>query len=97
LLPFRSTLLAAAAPPPEGATVRPVTIDYGEVVDEIAWFGGEAGLANVARVLARRGTFTVTVRLLDPLPPAADRKAVARLAQHAVGSALSSLTPKPSL
>ena len=30
LLPFRSTLLDAVAPPPPGVSVRPVAVDYGD-------------------------------------------------------------------
>ena len=91
LLPFRSTLLAAVAPPPAGANVRPVAIDYGDAVDAIGWFGGETGLANFMRVLGRRGTIPVTIRLLDPLPPLGDRKALARAAHDAVAAALTSV------
>ena len=78
LLPFRSTLLHAVAPPPPGASVRPVAIDYRDSLDAIAWHSGEPGLANALRVLGMKGTRRVTVRLLDPLPPSDDRKALAR-------------------
>jgi 1-acyl-sn-glycerol-3-phosphate acyltransferase len=91
LLPFRSTLLAAVSPPPDGATVRGVAIDYAAAVDEISWHGGERGIANVMRVLGRRGRLHVTVRLLDPLPPTQDRKQLARTASAAIESALSSV------
>jgi 1-acyl-sn-glycerol-3-phosphate acyltransferase len=91
LLQFRSTLLHAVAPPPPGASVRPVAIDYGEHADVVGWHSGEAGMANVMRVLGHRGTMDVVVRLLDPLPPTNDRKALAREARTAIGSALSSL------
>ena len=96
LLPFRSTLLAAVAPPAPGTAVRPVAIDYGEAVDEIAWHGGEPAIANALRILGRRGTLPVTVRLLDPLDPTADRKALAREAQARIGVALST-TNAPSV
>ncbi|QNN65440.1 1-acyl-sn-glycerol-3-phosphate acyltransferase [Sphingomonas rhizophila] len=91
LLPFRSTLLAAVSPPPEGATVRGIAIDYAEAVDQISWHDGERGMENVMRVLGRRGRLSVTVRLLDPLPPTGDRKALARKAATAIESALSSV------
>ncbi|MEO5809358.1 MAG: 1-acyl-sn-glycerol-3-phosphate acyltransferase [Sphingomicrobium sp.] len=91
LLPFRSTLLAAVAPPPSGIHVRPVAIDYGDTVDAIGWFGGESGIANVLRVLGRRGTFPVTLRLLGPLPLMGDRKALALAAHNAVAEALTSV------
>ena len=91
LLPFRSTLLHAVAPPPPGVTVRPVAIDYGEHVDTVGWHSGESGRANALRVMGRRGTMDVTVRLLDPIPPSSDRKALARQSQTAIAAALSSV------
>jgi 1-acyl-sn-glycerol-3-phosphate acyltransferase len=90
LLPFRTTLLEAVAPPPPGAKIRPVAIDYGEHADVVGWHSGEPGIANVKRVLGHRGTIDVTVRLLPPLPPDTDRKALARHARRAIGAALSS-------
>jgi lyso-ornithine lipid O-acyltransferase len=97
LLPFRSTLLHAVAPPPPGASVRPVAIHYGKHVDMIGWHSGEPGLTNVKRVLGHRGTIDVTVRLLDPLPPMTDRKALALQARAAIGAALSSVCGPPGL
>lgn len=91
LLPFRSTLLDAVAPPPPGVDVRPVAIDYGAAVGDIAWHGGERGLDNALRILGRRGSFDATVRLLDPLPPSSDRKALARQARARIAAALPSL------
>ena len=90
LLPFRSTLLAAVAPPPPGASIRPVALDYGADAASIAWVGGEPALPNVMRVLGLRGSRAVTVRLLDPLAHSNDRKALARAAQAAIAAALSS-------
>ena len=92
LLPFRTTLLEAVAPPPPRAIVRPVAIDYGDHADVVGWHSGEAGMANVKRLLGHRGTMDVTVRLLDPLPPSDDRKALARSAQQAIAASLSSLS-----
>lgn len=91
LLPFRTTLLHAVAPPPDGAVVRPVALDYHETVGEIAWIGGEPGLRNALRVLGRRGTFRMTVRLLDPLPPHHNRKILAQEAHAAIAAALPSV------
>lgn len=91
LLPFRSTLLEAVAPPPPGAQVRPVAIDFGDHADVVGWHSGEPGLANVMRVLGHRGTMDVTVRLLHPLPPSSDRKALARHARQVIAAALSSV------
>jgi 1-acyl-sn-glycerol-3-phosphate acyltransferase len=91
LLPVRSTLLHAVAPPPPGASVRPVAVDYGEYADVVGWHSGEPGLANVRRVLGHRGAIEVTLRLLPSLSPSNDRKALARHAHQAINAALSSL------
>ena len=91
LLPFRSTLLEAVAPAPHGISVRPVAIDYGDHADIVGWHSGEQGMANFRRVLGHRGVMSVTIRLLDPLPPDKDRKALARHARQAIAAALSSL------
>ena len=89
LLPFRPTLFAAVAPPPPGVAVRPVAIDYGPATAEVGWHG-ESGRDNVLRVLGRRGTMPVTVRLLDQLPPSGDRKALSSQAREAIAAALAS-------
>ena len=96
LLPFRTTLLAAVAPPPLAVSVRPVAIDYGEQADGVGWHSGERGMANFRRVLGRPGTMAVAIRLLDALPAVDDRKELARLAQRSIAASLSSLrTPDP--
>ncbi len=92
LLPFRSTLLAAVTPAAPGTAVRPIAIDYGAAGPGIAWHSGEHGIDNALRILGRRGTLPVTVRLLNPLPPGENRKAMARDAQVAIGAALTSAT-----
>ena len=97
LLPFRPTLLHAVAPPPTDVAVRPVAIHYGEDTHAVAWHSGEHGLANVLRVLGLAGTRQVIVHLLDPLPPASDRKHLARAAQAAIADALPSATPPDAL
>ena len=97
LLPFRSTLLHAVAPPRPDVTVRPVALDYRDSVDAVAWHGGEPGLANALRVLGMKGQRRVTVRLLDPLPPSGDRKALARRARAAIGAALPSVVRRDAL
>jgi len=97
LLAFRSTLLHAVAPPPPGASVRPIALDYRDSVDAVAWHSGEPGLANALRVLGMKGQRRVTVRLLDPLPPLDDRKALARHARTAIAAALPSVTPAEAL
>ena len=87
MLPFRSTLLAAVAPAPEGVRVQPVAIDYGDLATELSWHG-EKAIHNALRVLGRRGSFPVTVRLLDLLPPSEDRKQLAALARARIAAAL---------
>ena len=55
MLPFRSTLLEAAAYASKDVEVRPVAIDYGEAATEVGWFD-ETGKDNVLRILGRKGT-----------------------------------------
>ncbi|RST31689.1 1-acyl-sn-glycerol-3-phosphate acyltransferase [Sphingomonas ginkgonis] len=88
LLPFKPALLSAVAPPPDGVTVRPVAVDYNGAAPEFGWHGDETGKDNARRVLGRRGSVPVTVRLLDPLPPLKDRKALAGMARDAIAAAL---------
>ena len=101
LLPFRTTLLEAVAPPPKGVSVRPAAIDYGDHADMVGWHSGERGMANFRRVLGHRGTMPVTIRLLDPLPADQDRKTLAPHARLSIAASLSSLAapeaPEPAL
>ncbi|MFL6734263.1 MAG: lysophospholipid acyltransferase family protein [Sphingomicrobium sp.] len=94
LLPFRSALLGAVAPLPEGAWVQPVAIDYGPLHREIAWFH-EPALHNILRVLGRKGRFHVTVRLLEHLPSANDRKVLAHLARERIAASLHASSSNP--
>jgi 1-acyl-sn-glycerol-3-phosphate acyltransferase len=89
-LPFRASLFSSLFPPMPGVKVQPVAIDYGEAAADIAWTGDEPALANVKRVLSRRGTTPVTLRFLPPMDPAAfaDRKDIANTAQAQVVAAL---------
>ena len=87
LLPFRSTLLEAANYAARSVAIRPVAVDYGSARAEVGWWH-EAGMANVLRILGRRGTLPVTVRLLDPLDRAIDRKRLASAARSAIAGAL---------
>lgn len=96
MLPFHSTLFAAVAPPPAGASVRPVAIDYGEAASAVGWYQ-EGGKDNVLRTLGRRHGLDVTVRLLDPLPAMSDRKALAAAARDAIANALTSSRREPHL
>lgn len=95
LLPFRPTLLAAVTPAPPGVAVRPAAIDYGEAATVVGWFE-ESARDNAFRILGRKGTIPVTVRLLDPLPATGDRKALSAAARDAIEAALaSSRRPAP--
>ena len=95
LLPFRSTLFEAANYAAEDVTIRPVAVDYGSARDEVGWFE-ESGLANVFRILGRRGSLPVTVNLLDPLDRLADRKTLAAAARHAIAETLGLTSWDPS-
>jgi lyso-ornithine lipid O-acyltransferase len=87
LLPFRSTLLEAANLAPGDARVRPIAVDYGAARAEVGWFE-EPGVANVKRILGRRGTLPVTVHVLSPLNRNFDRKQLAREARNAIAETL---------
>jgi lyso-ornithine lipid O-acyltransferase len=89
LLPFRPTLFAAVAPAPAEVSVRPAAIDYGAAATEVGWHG-ESGKDNAIRLLGRRKSIPLTVRLLDPLPPSDDRKALSNQARDAIAAALTS-------
>jgi 1-acyl-sn-glycerol-3-phosphate acyltransferase len=87
LLPFRSTLLEAANFAAKDVRVRPVAIDYGRAVHDVAWFE-ETGMENVLRVLGRRGTLPVTIHALEPLDRAGDRKRLTQEARLAIAETL---------
>ena len=86
LLPFKSSLLSAFEPLPQGVEIQPVLLDYGSDAAEIAWVGEEHGLDNFLRILARRRPVAVRVKFLPPLQGAAleNRKTIARAAREAV-------------
>ncbi|HVH49299.1 MAG TPA: lysophospholipid acyltransferase family protein [Sphingomicrobium sp.] len=86
LLPFRSTLLEAAAYADKTVEIRPVAIDFGPFQTEVGWWH-EPGKDNVLRILGRRGRLPVTVRLLDPVPHL-DRKTLATHARTEIANAL---------
>lgn len=90
LLPFRSSLLAAVEPLSATVPIQPVALAYADAA-EVCWFGEEAGMANVRRILARPGRVDLTLQFLEPLSgdALADRKAMAVAAQAAVAAALS--------
>ena len=86
LLAFKSSLLSALDPVPEGVAVQPVLLDYGAEAAEIAWIGEEHGLDNFKRILARGRPLRLTLRFLPPLAGDAlrDRKAMAAAARGAL-------------
>ena len=87
LLPFRSTLLEAANYAARDVEIRPVAIDFGSAAAEVGWYQ-EPGARNVLRILGRRGTLPITLRLLDPLDRRGDRKQLTEHARSAIAAAL---------
>lgn len=90
MLPFKSSLLAALDPLPEGLVVQPVWLDYGAETAEIAWVGAEPGLDNFLRLVARARPIDLTVHFLPPLAGEAltNRKTIAAAAQAAILEAM---------
>jgi 1-acyl-sn-glycerol-3-phosphate acyltransferase len=90
VLPFRASLLASLFPPLAGVRVQPVALDYGPGGHDIAWVGKEPALANVRRVLSRRGTTPVALHFLAPIDPAeaGDRKRLAERSRAKIVEAL---------
>ena len=87
LLPFRSTLLEAANFAAKDVVIRPVVMDYGAAAPEIGWWE-EPGKDNVLRLVGRKGTLPVTVRVLPPLDRTGGRKQLAHEAREAIAERL---------
>jgi 1-acyl-sn-glycerol-3-phosphate acyltransferase len=89
LLPFKSALLSAVGQLPANVPVQPVALIYDEA-EAIAWVGGEPGLSNASKVLARTRPVHLTLRFLPPLtgPALTDRKAMAAAAREAIAREL---------
>ena len=89
LLPFKSSLLSALDPLPEGVAVQPVLLAY-EDAARIAWVGEEHGIDNFKRVLARLRPIRLTLVFLPPLAGAAlaDRKAISAAARKEIAAAM---------
>lgn len=85
ILPFKSSLLGALEPLPEGAVVQPVALVYADAPD-ISWVGEEPGLDNFKRVLARLRPVRLHVHFLPPVAGAdlANRKTITAAAQTAI-------------
>lgn len=90
LLSFKSSLLSALDPLPDGIIVQPLWLDYGPQVAEVAWIGREPGIDNFKRILARARPVALTVHFLPPLTGAAlaDRKAMAAAARDSILAAM---------
>ena len=86
LLPFRSTLLEAATLAQMDVELRPIAIGYGPAAAEVGWWH-EPGKDNILRILGRKGTLPVTVRILPPLERS-DRKSLAASARAQIAAAL---------
>ncbi len=86
LLPFKSSLLSALEPVPDGVAVVPVLLDYGSEAADVAWVGTEHGLDNFRRIIARGRSVVLTVRFLAPLTgdEVKDRKAMAAAGRAAM-------------
>jgi len=89
LLPFKSSLLGALEPLPEGAVIQPVLLAYAEV-PEIAWVGDEPGLDNFKRLLARLRPIRIDVRFLAPLAgeELTNRKTMSAAARERIAQAM---------
>jgi lyso-ornithine lipid O-acyltransferase len=86
LLPFKSSLISALEPIPEGIAVQPVLLDYGPEAVRIAWVGEEHGVDNFLRILARGRPVRLSIHFLPPLEGAAleNRKTIAAAAREAL-------------
>lgn len=97
LLPFKTSMLSVLEPPPPGVLVQPVLFDYGALAEWIGWIGEEGGVANGARILARKGSFELRVHFLEPFSPEdfRGRKAIAAEARRRIALALETTLGKP--
>ena len=91
LLPFKAPLFAVLFPPPRALVIQPVLLDFDAAGKSLAWIGEETAPQNAWRVLSRRGTFTVTVRFLEPFDPGdhPHRKQITAQARARIAAALS--------
>lgn len=89
LLPFKSSLLGALEPLPDGAVVQPVLLAY-EDVPEISWVGEEPGLDNFKRILARLRPVRLNVHFFAPLAgdELTNRKTMTAAARERIAQAI---------
>ena len=87
LLPFKSALLSALEPLPQGLTIQPVMLRYDDG-PTVAWIGEEPGLDNLKRLLARTRPIRLELHFLEPLSGEAleSRKAMAAAARDAIAA-----------
>ena len=87
LLPFKSALLSALEPLPEGLTIQPVLLRYADGPG-VAWVGDDPGTANFSRMLARWRPIRLDLHFLDPLTgdTLQNRKAMAAAARDAIAA-----------
>lgn len=87
IIPFKSSLLGALEPLPEGAVVQPVALVYGDV-PEVSWVGDEPGLDNFKRILARLRPVRLDVHFLPPISGSdlANRKSLTAAAHAAIAA-----------
>ena len=87
LLPFKSALLSALEPLPEGLTIQPVLLRYADG-PSVAWVGDDPGGANFGRMLARWRPIRLDLYFLDPLTGDAlqNRKTMAAAAHDAIAA-----------
>ena len=97
LLPFKSSMLSVLEPPPPGVLVQPCVVDYGPNAEEIGWVGEESGTNNAKRIMARAGTFDLTLHYLEPFSPEEyrGRKAIAAKARQDIEAKLRETLGKP--
>ena len=88
LLPFKSSLLSALEPVPDGVKVIPVLLDYGPEAANIAWVGDEHGIDNFLSILARRRPVPLSLTFFAPLTgeQVRDRKAMAAAAREVLAA-----------
>ncbi len=97
LKPFKTPMLKVLEPPPPGVYVQPLMVDYGAVAEEISWIGVETGKNNAIRLLARKGSFPMTVHFLEPFDPRdfPGRKKIAAESRARIEAALVASLGKP--
>jgi lyso-ornithine lipid O-acyltransferase len=90
LLPFRSSLIAAVVPAPDGISIQPVALDYGDLAADIAWTDMESVGNNALRIMGSHATIPVTIYFLKPLDHKdfANRKAIAAHSRAEIAVAL---------